>query len=244
MTKVYNFLLIFTIFANTYCIPSAGIGYGEILLIPLLPIFFFRSLKKHGHATTQAYGMYIFFLIYALVVTLLNASFFPEIDFGETLKRLIRNLFYVLLFVYFSRFFFRYDLAKKYFTIFSVALSSMVIIEFVSYFFLGFYISGHIPGLSVDIADRSEHALKAAEYAGYIRPNGFLSEPANCAHVLGLSLIIELIPYKGEKPNNKLILLYIVAMVLTTSANAYFELFVVGFLWLSFKLKNLNSAAL
>lgn len=242
MTKAYNFLLVFTIFANTYCIPSAGIGYGEILLIPLLPILFFRSLKKHGHATTQAYGMYIFFLIYALVVTLINVSLFPEIDFGETLKRLIRNFYYVLLFIYFSRYFFNYLLAKKYFTYFSVALAGFVIVQFVTYYFLGIYIDGHIPGLSIDASMLNEHTLKAAEFAGYVRPTGFLSECANCAHVLGLSLIIELVPYKGEEPNKKLIILYIAGLVMTTSANAFVEIFVAGALWVLFKLRNRKSS--
>lgn len=242
MIKLYNFLLVFSIFANTYKITSLGIGYGEVIIISLLPLFFFHSKKMRGHHITQAHGLYILFLLYALFVTLLNDFLFVEIDSFETYKRLVRNFYYVLLFFYFSRYYFRYAVVKKYFTVFSVALSIFVIVQFVFFYSFGIYLDGHIPGLSIDVSLLNEHTLKAASQAGYIRPSGFLSEPANCAHVLGLSLILELIPYKGEVTNKKNVLLYVLGMIFTTSANAFVELFVIGIIWFLFKLRNRNSS--
>ena len=117
-------------------------------------------------------------------------------------------------------------------TYFSLALAVFIILQFISYNVFGYLISGYIPGLSIDSVERNEFREKASEAIGYIRPNGFLSEPANCAHTLALALILELINYRGEAVNKIRVALYILAMLLTVSANAYAALALIGILWL------------
>jgi len=232
LEKAYLYILVFSVFANVYSIPSIGIGFGEIVTLPLLPFLIFDFINHKKIVNTPASSLFKIFLVYSLLVTLINAALIYEVDSFETIKRLIRCFYYFTLFCFFSKYYFEYPIAKKAMTIFSVLLAGFIIIQFVSYFFLGVYISGLIPGLSIDNQARMEHSTTVAEMAGYVRPYGFLGEPAHCAQTLALPVVLELFSYNGEKMNKLRLVLYIIAMLLTVSANAYAVLVVIALLWL------------
>lgn len=232
MRNWFSYLFVLSIFANTYTIESIGLGYGELALILFFPLFYISKSNINNRFNQNIKDTYIIFLVYSFFVSILNAALFNEIEIIESVKSMIRNLFYVLLYTQLSRKWFDYESIKKVFSWFCVALACLCIIQFVAYQFAGIYISGWIPGLSIDSAMREEHSLTAASYMGYIRPHGFLGEPANCAHVLILALLIEIIPYKNEYINIKRVILYLAAMVLTVSTNAYIFLFFAFMLWL------------
>ena len=232
MQNWFAIIFVFSIFANTYTIESWGLGYGELVLILSFPFFYMCKSKTSNMIQRGIKETYYVYIGYCFFVTILNAILFSEIDISESVKSMVRNLFYVLLYTQLSKKWFNYYTFKKVFAYFSVALAGLCIVQFIAFQLAGIYISGWIPGLSIDSAMREEHSLTAASYMGYIRPHGFLGEPANCAHVLILAILLEIIPYWGEQINIKRVILYIVAMLLTVSTNAYVFLFVAFLLWL------------
>lgn len=230
MQNIFIIIYILAIWANTYEFVGAGLGYGELLLLLIFPLLLTRKSNNSGYISPNTANLYVFYCFYCFFITLINCAILGE--FGEGLKSLVRNLFYVALYTIISKKWFDYSKAKKMFSLFCIALSCFIAVQFVAYYLGGIYISGFIPGLSIDDGFRIERALTAASYAGYLRPSGFLSEPAVCAQLLILALLIEVIPYYKEKMNVVNIVIYLIGLILSTSTNAYIFLAVAFALWL------------
>ena len=217
---IYTYLLVISVWANTYSLGAINVGYGELLLLLLLPIMVdsrgFRSIR-----VTRASAYFIIYMLYTGLISFVVALSIPSIVLSDTIVRLIRNLFYILLYLSFSKNFFSYQDGRKALRILCISLSVFMIFQFVMYNAFGIYFNGIINGLSINTEERIEKILLFAGYRGYLRTHGFLSEPASCAHILFLALDLELLAPDTDKIHWRIVTLYTVAMLLTVSANAY-----------------------
>lgn len=217
--KIYSYTLIFSIVLNVYTYVRFNISYGEILLFLLMP---FLIPRVHKIKLNSAGTLYILFIVYAIIVTIINIMLFSQIDIAETVKRLVRDGFYIVIICVFSKEFFDYKYAIKALNILSVVLSVYIIIQFLAYLVFGLYIPGLINGLPIGELNATEykmHILKMAAIDGFLRPTGFLREPSHCAQLLSISLLLNFIPCNGDV-SKKRVILYTLALLFTTSTNA------------------------
>lgn len=241
--KIFTFFLILSLIGNVYLIKPFNIGFGEVFIV--IGIICAMSLDVFKvRITTNKSGVWVF-IIYALAITLFNIIIYPNIDVSETVKRLIRDGFYWITVFVFSKTYFNWNYAYKLLNMLCTLLSILVIVQFVAYLLFGLYIPGLIEGLATDAGGATAYKSKAlidASILGYIRPNGFLSEPAQCAHILSIALFINLMRYK-EKGSKYRIILFSIATVCTTSLNGIVLMIFVYVLYYFRDLKNFHRGA-
>ena len=233
--KVFCISLVLSIVGNVYHVGNTNLGYGELILFFSMAFCLIVS-KGKALLGNKANPYFVFFITYSLLITFINAFLYrSSISMTKTAVRLLRDGFYIVTIFVFSKSFFSADYTKRIFKYFCIVLSCYIIIQFVFYVLFGIYVPGLIDGLPIDAGTASDYKAKAlsdAKILGFIRPNGFLGEPAQCAHVLSLGLLLALIS-TPNKASKICALLFSVAMVCTTSLNAIILLlfdFVVFFL--------------
>ena len=236
--KVFTLFLILSLIGNVYLVKPINIGYGEILiLIGFIAAVFVDGFKLK--LEKEQNGMWLF-VLYALIITGLNIMLYSTINISETIKRIARDGFYWVTIFVFSKTYFNSKYAYKLLNIFCMLLSALIIIQFVSYLLFGIYVPGLISGIPTDAGDAAAYRSKAlvdASILGYIRPNGFLSEPAQCAHILSISLFLNLM-HNEDKRSKVRIIIYSIATVCTTSLNG---IVLMVFAYLLFYLRGFRS---
>lgn len=232
----FSCILVFFIAINVYTFPRFNIGFGEILFLISIPFLIFNNCKI---VKNHSGSFYFCFLIYAAIISIIYMILLPQIDSFETVKRLGRDGFYIVLVFVFSRNFFEYRCASNVLNIFSDFLSIYIIVQFLAFLLFHVYVPGLIDGLPIGTTSAIEikqTMLKVANIEGFLRPAGFLCEPAHCAQLLSTTLLLNIFPFYGKK-SLKRIFLYSVALVCTTSVNAIVFLLVDYFLWALQKLR-------
>ena len=178
---------------------------------------------------------FVFFFGYMAV-----SSMFLGIYFDAPLSKLFsiaRAGFYWTLIFYFGKNLFNREVFFRCLCVFSVTLSVYIIVQLVAFLLTGYHIPGYV--LSAPLNDGGmtgiemyEHSLQLAGYKGFIRPSGFLIEPAHCSQYLFVCLLTIVCDKFLPLSRKVLIVILIsVAMIITQSATG---LFLLSFAWIVF----------
>ena len=232
--KLFTILVVLMPLFHVYKPSFISISYGEILLFVCIPLYF--KQKMNFPLDRQEIGFVIFFF-YMMI-----SSMIMGIAFDAPMSKyfsIARASFYWVLIFYFGKNLFNRILFEKWMIVFSVALSVFILVQFFAYTLTKFYIPGLILSLplndgGVTCLEMYEHSLKLASWRGFIRPSGFLAEPAHCCEFFFIS-IITLICEKTILFKKKflLILLFSVAICATQSTTGIILLSLAWFLFMS-----------
>lgn len=236
LTKIYTILILLFPALTVYASPLGALSFGEVIaaviMLVLLANIFMQRSKLHIplFCSYLIYAMCSTFFISVLLL-LKNHSF----NLTDSFTRMIRDGFYFLL-ILLGATYFDYDYGRKWMKRISSVLSVFIMVQFITYALFKVYIPGIIPQLRITTADSEigqqliNHYLATAANLGYVRPSGFFSEPAICAHYLTVTLILELFPH-DHTVQYKRAFFYSLAILMTFSANAFIALFVCWGCW-------------
>ena len=234
--RLFSFLAVFLMFGNVYVFPLVPVlGMGEVFFILFIPYFL---VKIHNSFTVETNNRgFILFMIYGFIITLIMGIVFRA-DYYKICTRLLRDFFYYFLIFYLGSKLFCKETFFKWLIIFSIALSVFVILQSLVYFIFGYFIPGFPLNLQINdgghIGRESYDAyLSYARIAGYLKPNGFLCEPAHCAQCFFVALIMLFFYSKATyKKLIPLVILISLAALLTMSTSAFLYVAISWILWL------------
>ena len=232
-SKLFTFLVVFMALGNVYQLPGVSqLGVGEIMLMCSFPFF----LKGKKFALFDRYSIgFIFYFFYLTLVSLVALNYFDG-----SLSKLVsiaRVAFYWVLIFFFGRNLFSLVYFRKNAYIFALSLSLFIIIQFFVFTFTKFYIPGLIPNAPLNQGnvvgiETMQHYLDMASYMGFIRPSGFLLEPAHCVQYLFICLLF-FINDKSMDEKKKLYFIILVSIAMLTAQSST-GLILLLFSWICF----------
>lgn len=229
----FSLLIVLMMLGNVYLFPLfKSIDMGELLILLWMPYFLMCNRKP---AITKEYKFLYVFISYSVMITLFMC-FLISGDIGDPLARLLRDLFYYLIIIYLGYQYFDYYSFKKYLVLFSVILSIFVIVQTLLYFVTGYLMPGFIMGALLNDggytgAELYANYLHYASVAGYLKPNGFLCEPAHCAQCFFVALLVLFFSKKCDKDDIKYAIIISIGTVLTMSTSAMLYLMFAWGMW-------------
>lgn len=238
LNKIFTILIIFMQPLCVYKSPIPNVAFGELLMIILISILILDMIMEQHKVKISTFIVYV---IYALITSSI-VFILTGIGNMESIRRLLRDGFYLSLFFIFGINYFNYEYGKELYKTITCILSIYIISQFMLYKLFGFYLSGFIPFLDITVSGNISSSelmsryLRSAAIDGYLRPNGFLLEPAACAQYLAPSLILYLFKSNNSSIKGfeyKKIALITFGMLLTVSANAYVSLILIYFVWVT-----------
>lgn len=232
--KVYSALVALMVLMDTYTVPFLPfLGCGEFLFLILFP-FLLLSKKKKKKLSGSDF-LLVFFCLYGLLVSLLS-FFLVKNNLSDVTIRVVREAFYFAIIFWLGNGLFSFDYFKKIFLAFVYVLAAFVVVQALIFYLFGYFIPGlflraQINDNGVSGQEMYNSLLVNASYSGYLKPNGFLTEPSTCAHCFFICLIILL--FKETNKRKLLMSIFVsVAMLATMSTSAFLELFLVWSIWL------------
>lgn len=237
VSHFFTFMVVAVIVFDVYTMPLLRfLSWGEFIFICLTPYFL---TKTRGIRFIRGPLIWVLmFCAYGIICSvfgmiLINGS---ARDIGV---RVIREAFYYIIIFGLGIVLFDYEYFKKIVSKLVMALAFFVLVQTIVYFLTGYLIPGLIPNVEINdggITGQQMYQiiLKNAGYMGYIKPNGFLCEPAHCAHCFFIYLLIILFEEDPVSNQRQFIRAGIVslAMIATMSTSAFIELAVAWIAWL------------
>jgi hypothetical protein len=228
----FSFLVVFFAFAHTYDIPGLPITIGEILMFICIPFYFKRGMRIP--IDKQEIGFVLWFVYMSIISMALGIVFDAPLSKYFSIAR---TGFYWVIIFYFGKDLFNRAVFEKWMFIFSIVLSIYMLTQFFVFTITGFYIPGLIYGLPISNGAESgmatyQHSLNMAKWFGYVRPHGFLGEPAQCAQFLfiGITTLI----CNNEVLFKKKILLVILFSAAVIVSQSTTGIVLLGLAWLLF----------
>lgn len=251
LMKLFTIIIILMQPLNVYSSFIPNVALGELLMVLAIPMLVLGAIIQQNKLRISSFVIY---LIYTFMISAI-ISLLTDIGDFESVKRLIRDTFYWTLFLFFGLNYFNYEYGVNLYKFIAKALSIYIIFQFIIYQLSGYYLTGFVPFLDINTTgnvssfELISHYLKSASNNGYLRPNGFLLEPAACGQYLAPVLILYLFKSNNElscKYEYKNILIITVGMLLTVSANAYISLFFIYIIWIisNFRKKKISKKLL
>ena len=239
ISKVASILVVLSMLGYAYVIPFApSLTFGELGLgIFCLVLIFGGTLNR---ASVPKWLLFIG--VYSLCVALLVGFILQDIS--SPIKRLLRDAFYWAIIILFGRYI-NLKIFMMYVKRFCVALSIFILAQVFVYHLTGYLIPGMLPFGMVDANATGQmiydHILFWVQHAGYLKPNGFLSEASHSAQCLFIGTLFVFEDLFQKKHFNKgfcQIILFSLASVLTFSASAviYVGISMVILFYILFKL--------
>lgn len=218
--KIFAFLSVFMMFANVYVVPFIPtLGIGELLFMIFFPYFFLKSTTSNKISFSL-----IFFIIYSVSITFFNSIIFEDVLISDPVMRLIRDFVYITIIFIYGKEFVEYELIARYIKFFCTLLAVFIIVQTVVFYISGYYIPGLLLNVRVNDGGKLgyelyENSLSYAYIAGYLKVQGFLSEPAHCAQCLLVGTCISLFPQnKNVNPDFYKAILFSITALMTMSA--------------------------
>lgn len=231
--KLFTFLIAFMPLTNVYSLPGIPLGLGEILLFVFIPFYIKREMNTSIRDYEQGFMLWFAYVVF-VTLALINYFDVPLNKFIST----ARVAFYWILIFVFGKNFFNLDYFKKMAKIFCLSLSIFIILQSFVYASIGVYIPGILLNIPLHYGDGDgmavlERSFLLLGYRGFIRPSGFLIEPAHCSQFLFIGLMLFITDFKLEfKIKCKAILLITAAMILTYSMTGIIMLLYAWFVFL------------
>ena len=234
--KWFSFLAVFMMLGNVYVFPPLPVlAWGEIILIIFIP-YFITKLKGKLIISKNECSI-LLFALYGFILTIVMGAVM-QAEVTNIATRIARDFFYYFIIIFLGTKILDKDLFFRLLNIFCTVLGVYVIIQSLLFTITGYYLPGFL--LNVRINDGNHmgseiysNYLSYARIAGYLRPNGFLCEPAHCAQCLFIDLIILLF---DEKQKEKRVLLNAglvsLGALLTMSTSAVVYIAVTWILWM------------
>ena len=187
--KIFSCIIVLMAVFHVYEPPSIPITLGEMLMFLCIPLYSKRNMQFPFNR--QEIGFILFFFYMAV------SSMILGIVFDATMSKyfsIARAFFYWVLIFYFGKNVFNKDVFEKWMIVFSVTLSILIFFQLIIYFTTGKYILCIIPGLKISNGAENalwlyQHDLSLASSRGFIRPCGFLAEPAHACQFLFISVV-------------------------------------------------------
>lgn len=234
LSYVYTMLIIVLPIMGVYAVPflPLAISLGELLLIGMIPFIILAQVGKS--VTVNFSNPFWEYLIYSLMATLIASCslffMFQGYDVTDMLFRVVRDMFYFLLILFFGKDFFDFSLGIKILLKVAKFASLFMLVQFLAYQIFRLSVWGILPGVQTTISggvvsnEVIEHFMKSAIIDGYLRAYGFFSEPAAAAQYLSVALIAIFFLNKKHKIDFKWAILISLAILVTFSVNGYIAL--------------------
>lgn len=234
--RLYTLLVSLFIIGDVYVVPHLTfLSWGLLSLIILSPYFISKSNRIQ--CVTRQIIPVLVFCLYSLIISIISICII-EGSARDVIVRIIReSFFYIIIFVFGTRFF-HAAMFKNYISKISLLLATFIILQALVYYASGYFIPGLIPNVQINDAGLTgkqmyDGLLRYASYHGFIKVNGFLCEPAHCAHFLFVYLLILLFDSKESDRRNFTKAIYVsFAMIATMSTNAFLELIIAWLSWM------------
>lgn len=238
LKKLYTVLVLLLPATSVYASPVPSVSLGEIILFVLCMILLGDMEKKRNIVIKKSY--FLTYIAYALVITfascLIFAFILPSFSHMDPMKRIIRDMVYFSLVLFFAPIYFDFEYGIKSIRKVIFVLGIFVFMQFIVYDLINVFVPGIIPQAKTTISGGFTGAQLTKKFAmsaaidGFARPNGFFAEPAVIAQYVSVGLLLEIFPLKG-KVNMKRAIFYSAIMLITFSVNAYVALFACWALW-------------
>lgn len=231
--RLFSFLAIIMMLGNVYLFPLyKSIDMGEVLVMLFIPYFL---VKMDSITISKKYSLIYLFVVYSLFVTILMCSLFNG-DMISPLVRMVRDFFYYFVIFFLGMHFFDMNSFKKYLVRFCVVLSGFIILQVLVYAATGYLIPGFLLNASLNDggytgAELYANYIRYANIAGYLKPNGFLCEPAHCAQCFFVAVLVLLFGDRREKTDIIYAIFISIGMVLTMSTSAMIYLLFAWGVW-------------
>lgn len=233
INKIFSYLVVIMMLGNVYLFPLfKSLDMGEVLVLLFIP-YFLINLKLF--TIRKRFTLIYIFIFYSFIISLLMC-FKLNGNMSDPMIRIIRDFFYYFIILFLGYHFFDMVTFKKAIIVFCVLLSGFVIMQVLVYTLTGYLLPGFILNASINDGGYNGAQLYAnyinyANIAGYLKPNGFLCEPAHCAQCFFVSLILLLNGHKVENRDIKIALFISLGMILTMSTSAILYLIVSWSVW-------------
>lgn len=224
--RIFSYLVVIMMLGNVYLFPLfRSLDMGEIILIVFIPYF---VVNMRTFSIKREYSLIYLFVCYSLLVTMIMSVLLNG-NMSDPIVRMLRDFFYYFVIFYLGFHFFDMKSFKKILVRFCVLLSAFVIVQVLVYTFIGYFIPGFLMNAPLNDggytgAQLYSNYIRYASIAGYLKPNGFLCEPAHCAQCFFVTILVLLFGNYREKNDIKIAIFISIGMVLTmsTSAMLYF----------------------
>lgn len=231
--RVFSFLVIIMMLGNVYLFPFfKSLDMGEVLVMTFIPYFL---IKTDRLTISKEYSLIYLFIIYSLLTTMAMCALLDG-DIGTPLVRMIRDFFYYFVIFFLGTHFFDMKSFKKILVYFCVILSTFIILQVLVYTISGYLIPGLLMNAPLNDggytgAQLYSNYIRYASIAGYLKPNGFLCEPAHCAQCLFVAILVLLFDEKCERNDIKIAFFISIGMALTMSTSAMLYLMFAWGIW-------------
>lgn len=237
--KLFAFILVAIIFLDVYKMPILSfLSVGEFLLILFSPIFIVNA-KKLFYVDKSNLFIFIFCfygVCASFCVAVINNAIY------DVAVRVIREGFYFFYIFILGKRYFNYKIFKSYFSKLILVLAAFVLLQVLVYYSTGYLIPGFILDAKLNDGNFTglemyNSILRYGSNNGYIKPSGFLCEPAHCAHFFFLYLLMNLFDDKRIRVKYFKCVFVSFAMVATMSTSAFLELVISWLFWLLYQKK-------
>ena len=214
--RIFSYLVVIMMLGNVYLFPFfKSLDMGEIIMMVFIPYF---VLNMSSFSIKREYSLIYVFVVYSLLVVL-------NVNISDPTVRMIRDFFYYFVIFFLGTHFFDMSTFKKALIRFCILLSAFVILQVIVYTFMGYLIPGFLMGASLNDGGYTGARLYSnyiiyANIAGYLKPNGFLCEPAHCAQCFFVAILVLLFGNNKEKNDIKWAVFISIGTVLTMSTSA------------------------
>lgn len=235
--KIFSFLAVFMALFHVYKIPSIPVSIGEFLLFICIPLYYKRKMELPFERHEIGFILYFCYMTFSSLI--LGIVFDVPISKYFSIARVG---FYWILIFYFGKNLVNRMFFEKWMIVFSMILSAFVIFQWSVYLFTGYFIPGQLTVIPINRGESFfslyEHSIMMATWMGFIRPNGFLLEPAQVSQFLCIG-ITTLICNKKILFKNKVQLLFLfsIAVLLTQSTTGLVLLGLASLLFMSIEKK-------
>lgn len=231
--RVFSYLVVIMMLGNVYLFPLfKSLDMGEIIMMVFIPYF---VLNMSSFSIKREYSLIYVFVGYSLLVTLFMSVVLNG-NISDSIVRMIRDFFYYFVIFFLGTHFFDMYTFKKVLVRFCILLSAFVILQVIVYTFMGYLIPGFLMGASLNDggyigAQLYSNYISYANIAGYLKPNGFLCEPAHCAQCFFVAILVLLFGNNKEKNDIKCAVFISIGAAFTMSTSAMLYLIFAWGVW-------------
>lgn len=235
-SRFYSFLIVFLMLGDVYLVPYISfLSWGLFVLVLASPYFAIKCSPIRF--INRQYYPILLFCIYAVSISMISVLCINN-SARDIFVRLVREAFFYVIIFAFGNKLFDYKVFKKWLSRFIMLLAAFVILQAIVFYTTGFLIPGLIPDVYINDSgytgqEMYNHLVRYSNYHGFIKVNGFLCEPAHCAHCFFVYLLILLFDKKkGQAIKMFRPIIISIAMIATMSTNAFLQLALSWLTWL------------
>lgn len=231
--RIFSYLIVIMMLGSVYLFPFfKSLDMGEVMVMAFIPYF---VMNMRSFTIKREYTLIYVFVCYSLLVTMLMSVLLNGSMIDPTV-RMIRDFFYYFVIFFLGSHFFDMRSFKKAIVYFCVLLSAFIILQVLVYTVMGYLIPGFMMNVPLNDggytgAQLYSNYLRYASIAGYLKPNGFLCEPAHCAQCFFVAVLVLLFGNHREKNDVKIALFISIGMALTMSTSAMLYLMFAWGIW-------------